>query len=137
MVLWVVFEWNRCSEPSQALRASSPGGRAKGLVGVDGQWESQGCGGHRWTVGEPRVKWASMGGAVNFGLWGCLKFAHRPCFVPWGEVPLPKGAVGVGGRRGSQGLGGDRPPAGRVVGVCDICGAMCLRENSDSSWFAY
>ena len=27
--------WNRCGEPSQALRASSPGGRAKGLVGID------------------------------------------------------------------------------------------------------
>ena len=48
MVLWVVFWWNWCSEPSQALRASSPGGRAKGGVGVDGRWESQGWGGHRW-----------------------------------------------------------------------------------------
>ncbi|MBQ2444988.1 MAG: hypothetical protein II272_00970, partial [Oscillospiraceae bacterium] len=35
MVLWVVFWWNRCGEPSQALRASSPGGRAKGLAGID------------------------------------------------------------------------------------------------------
>ncbi|MBQ2445238.1 MAG: hypothetical protein II272_02230 [Oscillospiraceae bacterium] len=34
VVLWVVFEWNRCSEPSQALRASSPGGRAKSQVGI-------------------------------------------------------------------------------------------------------
>ena len=45
MVLWVVCGRNRCSEPSQALRASSPGGRAKSLVGVDGWRESQGCGG--------------------------------------------------------------------------------------------
>ena len=36
VVLWIVCGWNRCSEPSQALRASSPGGRAKGLVGIDG-----------------------------------------------------------------------------------------------------
>ncbi len=35
VVLWGVCGWNRCSEPSQALRASSPGGRAKGLVGID------------------------------------------------------------------------------------------------------
>ena len=35
VVLWIVCGWNRCSDPSQALRASSPGGRAKGLVGVD------------------------------------------------------------------------------------------------------
>ena len=26
---------NQCGEPSQALRASSPGGRAKGLVGIE------------------------------------------------------------------------------------------------------
>ena len=45
VVLWVVFEWNRCSEPSQALRASSPGGRAKGMAGIEGRRESQGCGG--------------------------------------------------------------------------------------------
>ena len=45
--LWVVWGWNWCGEPSQALRASSPGGRAKSLVGVDGWRESQGCGGHR------------------------------------------------------------------------------------------
>ena len=31
------FVGDRCSEPSQALRASSPGGRAKGLVGVGGR----------------------------------------------------------------------------------------------------
>ena len=37
VVLWGVFGWNRCSEPSQALRASSPGGRAKGLVGIGRQ----------------------------------------------------------------------------------------------------
>ncbi len=36
MDLWVVCGWNRCGEPSQALRASSPGGRAKGAVGIDG-----------------------------------------------------------------------------------------------------
>ena len=36
VVLWVVCGKNRCGEPSQALRASSPGGRAKGLVGIDG-----------------------------------------------------------------------------------------------------
>ena len=35
--LWVVCGWNRCGEPSQALRASSPGGRAKGLVGIGRQ----------------------------------------------------------------------------------------------------
>ena len=29
VVLWMVCGWNRCGEPSQALRASSPGGRAK------------------------------------------------------------------------------------------------------------
>ena len=52
MVLQKVRGWNRCSEPSQALRASSPGGRAKSLVGVDGWWESQGCGGCRWTEGK-------------------------------------------------------------------------------------
>ncbi|MBQ2446366.1 MAG: hypothetical protein II272_07975 [Oscillospiraceae bacterium] len=37
--LWVVCGWNRCSEPSQALCASSPGGRAKSLVGADGRVE--------------------------------------------------------------------------------------------------
>ena len=31
VVLWVVCGWNWCGEPSQALRASSPGGRAKAL----------------------------------------------------------------------------------------------------------
>ena len=35
--LRVVCGWNRCGEPSQALRASSPGGRAKGLVGIGRQ----------------------------------------------------------------------------------------------------
>ena len=35
VVLWVVCGRNRCGEPSQALRASSPGGRAKSLVGID------------------------------------------------------------------------------------------------------
>ena len=34
VVLWIVCGWNRCSEPSQALRASSPGGRAKALSGA-------------------------------------------------------------------------------------------------------
>ena len=47
--LWVVLWWNWCGEPSQALRASSPGGRAKGLVGADGR------------VGETRV-----GGEMQF-----------------------------------------------------------------------
>ncbi|MBQ2445821.1 MAG: hypothetical protein II272_05200, partial [Oscillospiraceae bacterium] len=47
VVLWVVCGWNRCGEPSQALRASSPGGRAKGLVGIDRWRESQGLGGCR------------------------------------------------------------------------------------------
>ena len=37
VVLWVVRRWNRCSYPSQALRASSPGGRAKGSEGIDGR----------------------------------------------------------------------------------------------------
>ena len=36
VVLWVDCRWNRCSEPSQALRASSPGGRAKGMASIDG-----------------------------------------------------------------------------------------------------
>ena len=44
VVLWVVCGWNWYGEPSQALRASSPGGRAKGMVGIDGRWESQGWG---------------------------------------------------------------------------------------------
>ena len=35
--LRVDCRWNRCSDPSQALRASSPGGRAKGLVGIGKQ----------------------------------------------------------------------------------------------------
>ena len=35
--LWAVCGWNRCSEPSQALRASSPGGRAKSSVGIGRQ----------------------------------------------------------------------------------------------------
>ena len=35
MGLWVVLGWTWCGEPSQALRASSPGGRAKGLVGIE------------------------------------------------------------------------------------------------------
>ena len=37
MVLWVVCGRNRCGEPSQALRASSPVGRVKGLVGIGRQ----------------------------------------------------------------------------------------------------
>ncbi|MBQ2445870.1 MAG: hypothetical protein II272_05445 [Oscillospiraceae bacterium] len=37
VVLWVACGLDRCGEPSQALRASSPGGRAKGLVGIDGR----------------------------------------------------------------------------------------------------
>ena len=61
-VLWGACGWNRCSEPSQALRASSPGGRAKSLVGVDRWRERQGLGGCRWTVGEPRAWWVSMDG---------------------------------------------------------------------------
>ncbi|MBQ2446617.1 MAG: hypothetical protein II272_09285 [Oscillospiraceae bacterium] len=40
--LWVVCGWNWCGEPSQALRASSPGGRAKGAVGIDGWWRAKG-----------------------------------------------------------------------------------------------
>ena len=38
--LWVVCGWNRCSEPSQALRASSPGGRAKDAAGID-RWSDK------------------------------------------------------------------------------------------------
>ena len=82
MGLWVILVWDRCGEPSQALRASSPGGRAKGLVGADGRVERQG--GVRWVFGwvvggigavsplrrfapalpegEPRVRWALMVG---------------------------------------------------------------------------
>ena len=37
VVLWVVRRWNRCSYPSQALRASSPGGRAKGSASIGRQ----------------------------------------------------------------------------------------------------
>ena len=54
MVLWVACRWNRCSEPSQALCASSPVGRAKSLVGIGRQRERQGCGGCRWTEGKIR-----------------------------------------------------------------------------------
>ena len=60
------------------------GGRAKGAVGVDGWRESQGCGGHRWTEGEPKVRWVLMDGG------------------------RAEGAVGVGGRRERQGCGGYR-----------------------------
>ena len=31
-----------------------------------------------------------MDGALNFGLWGCLKFAHSPC-LSLRERYLPKG----------------------------------------------
>ena len=47
VVLWVDCRWNRCGEPSQALRASSPGGRAKGAVDIGRRRERQGCGGCR------------------------------------------------------------------------------------------
>ena len=40
--------------------------------------------------GEPRVQWASMDGALNFGLWECLKFAQSPC-LSLRERYLPKG----------------------------------------------
>ena len=83
MGLWVVCWWNWCGEPSQALRASSPGGRAKGSVGIGGRWESQGLGGYRWSEGEPRARWASVAGG------------------------RAKGSVGIGGRRESQGFLGE------------------------------
>ncbi len=47
------------------------GGSAKGAVGVDGRRESQGLSGCRWTEGAPRVRWASVDGAINFGLPLC------------------------------------------------------------------
>ena len=34
VVIWVVCRWNQCGKPSQALCASSPRGRAKGLVDI-------------------------------------------------------------------------------------------------------
>ena len=46
MDLRVVCRWNRCSEPSQALRASSPGGRAKDsadIADAAGQGTVWGC----------------------------------------------------------------------------------------------
>ncbi len=35
VVLWIDCRWNRRSEPSQSLRASSTVGRAKSLVGIE------------------------------------------------------------------------------------------------------
>ena len=65
MGLWVVLVWDRCGEPSQALRASSPGGRAKGLVGIDG-----------WSV--------------KFRFVGMLEVCTQALPLPPGEVP-PEG----------------------------------------------
>ena len=49
VVLWIACGWNRCGEPSQALRASSPGGRAKvecgGSVGRYGDLRGNLCDG--------------------------------------------------------------------------------------------
>ena len=78
MGLWVVLWWNRCGEPSQALRASSPGGRAKSLVGIGRQSDKS-----RFVelfevctrflalrLGEARVRWAWVDGGRrrNFGV---------------------------------------------------------------------
>ena len=43
------------------------GERAKGLVGVDGWRERQGCGVYRWTEGEARVRCVSMDGGRGKG----------------------------------------------------------------------
>ena len=76
MGLWVVYWWNRCGEPSQALRASSPGGRAKGLVGVDG--------------GRAKGLVGIDGWSVKFRFVGMLEVCTQALPLPTGEVP-PEG----------------------------------------------
>ena len=114
--------WNRCGQPSQALRASSPGGRAKGLVGV-GRWrEREGCGGCRGMEGEGRVRWVCR---EFVGEIGAVSPLRR--FAP----ALPEGEprawwVSVDGGRGKGAVD--------LLGVCgwDRCGepSQALRASS-------
>ena len=73
----MVCGWNWCGEPSQALRASSPGGRAKGLVDIDGWRETKGA--------------VDVGGwGVKLGFVGMLEVCTQLLPLPPGEVP-PEG----------------------------------------------
>ena len=69
VALRVASGWNRCSEPSQALRTSSPVGRAKGLVGVDGQWESKGAVGIDGRSDKLRFYGCRINPDSHFGVW--------------------------------------------------------------------
>ena len=82
VVLWVVFEWNRCGEPSQALCASSPGGRAKGAVGIDG-----GSVKSRFTAKLHR------GAESDHEMDGYKK---EPCAAGWRKAPLELMVWGIG-----------------------------------------
>ena len=97
-------EWNRCGEPSQALRASSPGGRAKGLVGIDGR-------------------------SVKSRLTELLEVCTQLLPLPPGEVPPEGRGRGIvqtvgGGMQFVRGIG--------AVGLWVVCGWNWCGEPSQA-----